>query len=241
MDFTMSLALWVSAGLAVLSLLAAISTKATVRLEGAENDKAHIKNDTMGNLGPDAVVNSAHGAIDARESAVKVRENTVANLEEEDPVVAPRVTNVVSTILSGAVKSEFDSVRSESYKEKGREHIHQWDIVFSRGEWNWDLLNQALECYVSAIRCNFDDQHAWVNLAFVYHLIGDKDKALECLEKSNTLACPGLYEPHRGYQQVERAINGNATLLGEKLDRPSVPAQFQDRYENAVSTFLRAI
>lgn len=152
----------------------------------------------------------------------------------DDTRMVVGVSSVVSAILSGVTESQFSSVERERYQEAGRMHVRQWDIAFSRGEWDWNLLRQAIECYVKAIGYDPDDQSSWTNLAFVYHLVGDKDKALQCLGKSHDLAGFSPYGPGRDYQQVEMAVKGNTTLLGEKLDRPPIPASFQDGMERKV-------
>nr|VFJ48258.1 MAG: Tetratricopeptide repeat-containing protein [Candidatus Kentron sp. DK] len=155
------------------------------------------------------------------------------NAAEKTPnkAVTP-MGSVVSKILLGVDASgRPDSEKSESYKEEARMRVNQWDTDFGRGEWNWDSLIQATECYVQAIRHAPGDPYSWINLAFVYHLFGDKDKALQCLDKSNTLDELDSDGAGRDYRQVEKAVKNNTALFGEKLARPAVPARFRDRQE----------
>ncbi|MBT8421250.1 MAG: hypothetical protein KJO08_10375 [Gammaproteobacteria bacterium] len=264
MDLTMLVALWVVGFVTVVSFFTAIGTTAIVRREGAVNSKNAKKGDgivsyfekprqneskifgssyagedtftkntvTDTMAGADAMVHGKDNSAE-RELAMDEPGDTTAALDET--AMAVNMGGVVSALLSGVTKSGFDRVAGESYKQEGMAYIRQWDIAFSRQEWNWDLLIRAIECYVNAIRCAPEDQHSWINLAFVYHLVGDQDKALQCLEKSNNIARPGSYGFGRDYQQVDRSVKSNTTLFGEKLDRPPLPTRFQDRYEKLLA------
>jgi len=140
----------------------------------------------------------------------------------------PKNSQDKSSLVS---KKEFNRAQSEEYKERGRECIQKWADAISKGVWNWDFLGQAFEYYFDAIKYDPKHQHPWTNLAFVYHLIGEKKIALECLEKSRDLASPGTNFPGRNYKQVERALKRDTTLSGHPLNRPIIPENFRRKYE----------
>ncbi|VFM98938.1 MAG: hypothetical protein BECKG1743D_GA0114223_103451 [Candidatus Kentron sp. G] len=219
-ELTISVVLWVSAFAAIVSFLVAISATVVVRKGSTVNSESNKKDNVM----EDSVIGNVMMAAmaDAEDDTIE------KGWDSTKMVVGVGSSSVVSAILSGVTESQFSSVERERYQEEGRMHVRQWDIAFSRGEWDWNLLRQAVECYVKAIGYDSNDQHSWTNLAFVYHLIGDKDKALQCLGKSHDLAGSSPYGPGRDYQQVEMAVKGGATLLGEKLNRPPIPALFRD-------------
>lgn len=99
-----------------------------------------------------------------------------------------------------------------------------------QGMWNWHLLGQAMEDYLDSIKYYPEHQHPWTNLAYVYNLIGEKQKAKECLERSFKLASPGPNHPGRNYNQVKFAIDNDSYLSEEQVDRPPVPDWFRRKY-----------
>jgi tetratricopeptide (TPR) repeat protein len=146
----------------------------------------------------------------------------------KDAVVVTGSRNVVTTILEGFGKNELNHLLSVEYKERGQRKIQEWGR--SR-DWNWHLLGQAIECYIDAIRYDPNHQHPWTNLAYVYHLIGEEEKAKECLGKSHELAGPGRDHPGRNYKQVEKAIDRNTNLTGNTVTRPPMPDWFLEKYK----------
>jgi tetratricopeptide (TPR) repeat protein len=142
-----------------------------------------------------------------------------------------RAQTIVNTILEGIRKPEFYRARSENYNELGRDRIQAWEEGTNRnGEWDWQPLGQAIEYYIDAITYDPNSQHPWTNLAYTYYVIGEKQKALECLQKAFELAEPGPNHPGHHYKQVETAINSNTGLYGGPINRPPMPDWFRKKY-----------
>ena len=87
--------------------------------------------------------------------------------------------NIVTIITEGVSKHEFDRAQSNDYVERGRERIRAYaERITRNGEWDWNPLGHAIEYYVDAISYDPQNQHAWINLAYLYHIIGDRNSAL---------------------------------------------------------------
>lgn len=139
--------------------------------------------------------------------------------------------NIVVKILQSIDKSALDRDRSITYKEMGRAKVQEWGEQLKNGEWNWHKLGQAIEHYTDSIKFDPKHQHPWTNLSFVYHLIGERQLARECLDKSFELAEPGPNHPGGNYKRVNAAIEADTYLSGGKVARPEVPEWFKTKYE----------
>jgi tetratricopeptide (TPR) repeat protein len=142
--------------------------------------------------------------------------------------------NIVVQITRGIDKKALDKDRSISYKEQGRAKVQEWGEQKKRySEWNWHLLGQAMEYYIDAIKYDPQNQHAWTNLGYVYHLIGESQKAEECLSRSLSLASPGPNYPGNNYKQVRIAVDSESYLSGGRIeqDRPPMPEWFRTKYK----------
>ena len=140
--------------------------------------------------------------------------------------------NIVFKITEGIDQNALNKKQSVEYKEMGRSKVQAWGEQLSLyNKWNWELLGQSIEYYVDSIKYDPDHQHPWTNLAYVYHLIGEKNKANECLSKAKELAQPGPNFPGGNYKQVEKAIKKDSTISGNILKRPSIPLTFRQKYE----------
>ncbi|HLK56820.1 MAG TPA: effector-associated domain EAD1-containing protein [Chthonomonadaceae bacterium] len=123
----------------------------------------------------------------------------------------------------------FDLSHSEN--ERGRERIQRWGEELSNEDsWNWNLLGQAIGYYLSAIRWSRRHQQPWTNLAYVFHLIGYRERALECLAQSYRLATPGPWHPGRNHSVVATAIENDEYLSRETVSRPPIPAEIERLY-----------
>ena len=144
--------------------------------------------------------------------------------------------NIVITILEGVDQNALNRDRSISYKEMGRTKVQEWgDRLVHDGEWDWHLLGHAIEYYLDSIKFDPAHQHPWTNLAYVYHLIGESQKARECLKKSFDLASPGPNRPGNNYKQVKTAMDRGAYLTGGQVERPHMPDWFRDKYQRYLS------
>lgn len=140
--------------------------------------------------------------------------------------------SIVAIITEGIDRSEFSHARSEDYNERGRQRVRAYGERMARNrEWDWHALGQAIEYYVDAVRYDSQNQHPWINLAYVYHLIGMRRKALECLDRALELATPGPNYPGRHYKQVKAAVESNSYISGGTVTRPTIPDWFRERYE----------
>lgn len=143
------------------------------------------------------------------------------------PVVS---INVAAQLDSDkALRSEH---RSLEYVERGRNEVREWGKKMVLGQWDWYSLGNAIEDYLSAIKYEPENQHAWTNIAYVYYLIGAIDIAKICLKTSYGLAEPGPNHPGRNYKNVETAILQNSTLSGGTLVRPPMPDWFKQKYKD---------
>ncbi|MCX6030659.1 MAG: tetratricopeptide repeat protein [Chloroflexi bacterium] len=144
--------------------------------------------------------------------------------------------NIVITILNSVDRKALDQDRSITYKEMGRAKVQEWgEQMTHQGEWNWHLLGQAIEYYLDSIKYDPTHQHAWTNLAYAYHLIGERQKARECLQKSLDLATPGPNHPGGNYKRVKAAIDQDAYLTGGRVERPPMPDWFRAKYQRFLS------
>ncbi len=139
--------------------------------------------------------------------------------------------NNVTTIVHGIDKAEFNRAESDRYKDLGRAKIQLWGERLNRERrWEWDLLGHAIDHYVDAIRRDPDNQHAWTNLAYALHLVGETEKAYQCLERSFHLAKPGPNHPGNNYKQVKQAIDNKAYVSGGTVKRPVLPSWFWEKH-----------
>jgi hypothetical protein len=139
--------------------------------------------------------------------------------------------NMVTTIVRGVGQREFSRGESDRYKDLGRAKVQLWGERLDRErQWDWDLLGHAIDDYVDAIRRDPENQHPWTNLAYVLYLVGETERAHQCLERSFTLAGPGPNNPGNNYKQVKRAIDSGAYLSGGKLQRPALPPRFWEKH-----------
>ena len=121
---------------------------------------------------------------------------------------------------------------SDDYKERGRNEVREWGKKMVSGHWDWYNLGNALEDYLDAIKNNPYNQHAWTNIAYVYHLIGNTEIAEMCLSKSYKLAKPGPNHPGRNYKNVELAIKNKSYLSGGNINIPVTPYWFKEKYKS---------
>ncbi len=146
-------------------------------------------------------------------------------------IAGPVSGSTISLITEGITGQEFNRARSDDCNDKGRERIRAFGERMVRSqEWDWHPLGQAIEYYVDAIKHDPRNQHAWTNLAYVYHLIGQRHNALECLAKALELATPGPNYPGGHYKQVKAAVDSHSYLSGGRVSTPSMPDWFRDRY-----------
>jgi tetratricopeptide (TPR) repeat protein len=140
--------------------------------------------------------------------------------------------NIVTIITEGIGERQFSRAQSDSCNERGRDRIRKYGEEMARhGVWDWHPLGQAMEYYVDAIKHDPQNQHPWINLAYVYHLIGARQKALECLARAFELATPGPNHPGRHYKRVEAAVGRGSYLSGGRVARPETPDWFREAYE----------
>ncbi|MBI1928892.1 toll/interleukin-1 receptor domain-containing protein [Candidatus Poribacteria bacterium] len=142
----------------------------------------------------------------------------------------------VTMTLGGIGKAALNQAQSALYNEIGRAKVQEWGAKMSRGEWNWDLLGQALKYYIDSIKYAPEYQNPWTDLAYVCHLIGEMQRARDCLQKSYELASPGPYHPGRHYKYVKSALDGNSTLSGSRLNRSPMPDWFRQKSQRLLDT-----
>lgn len=141
----------------------------------------------------------------------------------------------VPSVVFGPDPPKTSREQSVYYKERGREEVREWGKKAARGEWGWHNLGNALEDYLDAIRYDPQHQHPWTNIAYVYHLIGERDLAELCMERSYSLAGPGPNHPGRNYKNVRAAIDNNVSLTGYTFHRPEAPDWFRKKYADFLS------
>ncbi len=123
--------------------------------------------------------------------------------------------------------SEIRRIESDKHNEKGREKYRTWA---SKTGWDWTLLAHAIGDYIKSINYHPRNQHPWINLAYVYYVIGEKASSLEYLQESLELATPGPNHPGNHYKQVKKAINSNRSITGQRITPPSMPDWFREAY-----------
>ncbi|MBE0690023.1 MAG: TIR domain-containing protein [Anaerolineae bacterium] len=140
--------------------------------------------------------------------------------------------NIVTIITEGITRSAFDRAQSDSWNNEGRKQVRQFGVG---GGFNhpqaWWLLGHALEYYVDAIKHDPTNQHAWINIAYVYHVIGMKQRAAECIDKALELATPGPNHPGNHYREVKSAIDRHSYLTGGRVNPPPMPDWFREKYK----------
>jgi len=121
---------------------------------------------------------------------------------------------------------------SEKKVEEAREKVRQWGTGISRGQWDWHALGHTLQCAHEAIESDPQYQRPWTILADIYHRIGKKDLAKECLRKSYSLATPGPRFPGGFYKEVQGNISsGYPFNRAGGVRRESPPSWFEEKYQ----------
>jgi tetratricopeptide (TPR) repeat protein len=139
--------------------------------------------------------------------------------------------SIIAVITQGISSHQFNRAQSDYYNNEGRKRIRAFGERMVREQnWDWWALAQAIEYYITSIRHDPQNQHAWINMAYVYHLIGEKKKALECLNKALDLAEPGPNYPGDHYTQVKEAVDTGSYLSGGQVNPPRMSDWFRDRY-----------
>ena len=148
--------------------------------------------------------------------------------------IADQIAKVVAD-NSESNESSLNRFRSDYYNQMGREAIRAWASRMAKdGTWDWNVLDQAIGYFSEAIKQDTEFQHPWINLAYVFHLIGKKNRAIKCLEKAKELAPRGANYPGRHYTQVEAAIRTDSKLTStSELQRPVIPTWLQNKYEGS--------
>lgn len=166
--------------------------------------------------------------------------NNTFNGEINGPVITEGSTvngPIEVTILKGIKKEDFSRARSEDFKERGQSEVRAWGQKMAANQgWDWHALDRAIDYYVDAIKRDPKHQHPWTNLAYVFHLIGQKQRAQECLTKAKSLASPGPNYPGNNYKRTARAINNNSYLTNQSIvDRPAMPQWFKEKNNKYLS------
>lgn len=145
-------------------------------------------------------------------------------------------SNIVigSNINIGYMKSEINRDRSNFNNELGREKLRIWGEKMTTNEWDWHSLSQAMEYYLAAIKFDPEYQHPWTNLAYIYHLLSQKEKAFECLSKSIKYSDKGPDHPGSHYKRVKEAIDKNLFLSGGTVITPTIPQWFYTKHEKYI-------
>lgn len=171
---------------------------------------------------------------------VKRRRGTMSNQDEPriqqtlnaNDNTAGRDLFIQNIVKSGVSREEFSRMRSEEKKDMGRKKVQEWgEKMKKQNEWDWHLLEHAIEHYIEAIQLDPSHQHPWTNLAYVFRLVGEEKKAIKCLKKSKELAAPGPNYPGGNYKRVEQAVKNGKYLTGGKISTPVRPDWFSRNYE----------
>jgi serine/threonine protein kinase len=176
--------------------------------------------------GPDFAPVSAKAGVDAAYDQVIMR--AVASNRDQRYATA-------SEFLADVRKLETrDRKASKECNNEGRKCIQEWGERMDRSGgdvWNWDKLGHALIQYHDAIKEDDTFQPPNWNIAYAYHLVGVRHKALHFLEQSRVLArLAGKEHPGEHHDNVERAIMNDEYLHGGKVRRPPMPDWFARNY-----------
>ena len=153
-------------------------------------------------------------------------------LEENTPELLTKPGSDPKTCFLVRRKTDkLDLAQSQFYLDRGRERERTFAETLTRQDlWDWNPLGHAIEYYVTAIEYNPQNQHAWINLAYVFHLIGRLQEARKYLQKALELATPGPNYPGRHYKRVKKAIDNNTFLSGNPVRyRPPIPDQLREQ------------
>ncbi|MBN1563064.1 MAG: tetratricopeptide repeat protein [Anaerolineae bacterium] len=168
----------------------------------------------------------------AREiDSVPTQSISIGNVSGTVVNVGGKENNVVTYITQGITNEKFDRAQSDTWNDKGREKIREFGVGGGfRNSQAWWLLGQGMEYYLDAIKRDPTNQHPWINLAYVYHVIGKRQKALECINKALELATPGPNYPGNHYKRVKTSIDTNSYDSGGKVVPQNIPEWFQDKW-----------
>jgi hypothetical protein len=137
----------------------------------------------------------------------------------------------IQITTAGVSEQQFSRAQSDFFNNEGRIRVRAFgERMAQEGVWDWWPLGQAIEYYVESIKHDPQNQHPWINLAYVYHLIGKRQKVLECINKALELAMPGPNYPGNHYKLVREAIDTGSYLSGGKVERPSIPDWFRKNW-----------
>jgi len=141
------------------------------------------------------------------------------------------IDSIIEVSTEGVSERQFNRAQSDIFNNEGRKRVRAFgERMAQEGVWDWWPLGQAIEYYVDSIKRDPQNQHPWINLAYVYHLIGKRQKALECINKALELATPGPNYPGTHYKKVREAIDTDSYLTGGRVNRPPIPDWFRNNY-----------
>ena len=142
------------------------------------------------------------------------------------------VEKLTKTESLHVVPIRVDRGAADRKVDEARKKVQQWGERMVEGQWDWHLLGAALQLAHEAIENDRNYQRAWTLLADLYHRVGKRELALECLKKSKSLATPGPNSPGRFYNEVEYNITYDYPYNaagGLKFQSP--PPWFEEKYQ----------
>ncbi len=175
---------------------------------------------------PPMLIEEEPGRSKLREFKGKVSASVIYEMFTSATDLALKVQSAISHFLIKGSQSAF-------FNQEGRKQLSRWgERMKTIGEWNWNYLGVAAEHYLQAIKLDPKNQDPWTNLAYVYHVIGLREKALYCLTRSNKCSMSSTEYKGHNHNRVQDAINRDEFLTGGELVRPSVPDWFKDRHRD---------
>lgn len=135
--------------------------------------------------------------------------------------------HVQSAVLHFLLKGS----QSAYFNQEGLRELSRWgELMVTSGEWNWNNLGTAGEHFLQSVKLDARNQDPWTNLAYVYHLIGNKQRADYCIKNSYRISTSKTPYKGNNYRRVCFAIRENCYKSGGVVVRPAVPDWFQDTH-----------
>jgi len=127
-----------------------------------------------------------------------------------------------------------DQSNREIQLDRAKVKIQQWEEHLVReNEWNWHILGTALQIAYKTTEEAPNYQQAWTTLADIYHRIGKRELAEQCLKKSEALINSVSDTSVRAHKEVQINIDTGYPFNKEGgLQRQLPPLWFEEKYQS---------